>query len=623
MLKKQISILCACFILLLQGAKVAAQVFTLEPAAGNRCVSVGGGNTIRIQTANSLVAALGPDWQLGNGLVEVGRGTFGTNQYWIDVRGNNAGTPGAFCPASVAFIWRVVSPTCTVGNPYLGSTRVSTIVYKQFTAADLNVVSNADGLGNFQIFTESPPCVKTGEYVNVSIKPYHLCAPDPLLSQNATQIQPDETVWTNDAGWPQVYTSADGTSATFLVVGNATNVIRCRMGRCNATAQVLAPFNVEPAAMLITAAGPAITSGTYVVGAAGGAPSRACILQNATGTFTLTATAQAAGTTYNWQVPVGFTGSSITNTIVLTPLAGTAGASNTIKVSVGSPASCGLQEASILINRTLSTTTANNPITNPSVTRTPANLAPAPANLSTSCIYRDLTYDFSLSNAPQNNTYIWTPNTGTNFYAPTGTSGNGTANYQATITHAAFFGAPPAFNLTATANGPAAPTAPTQFCTSTSVLTRWMATQLTGANAGATNSLRINGTGNTYDITNNNATPSSNWMGSTFYTCTGQTLGAANFLYEWGFIGTFTPSSTGVPITNESTPLASAANNAALFTTTAYTTGANAITRVLGTFSNSPGGTVPKIYCRIRKTNANACTNAANNCFYVELTRNP
>jgi hypothetical protein len=576
--------------------------------------------TLSASSALSFFRPIVPVWSVDPGLTVVTTGTGpGANQYWADVQSVGQLAAGAFCPGNVYFGWQTIAAGCT--SLVSVNTRIATPVYKAFTAANLNARSNADGQGDFQIFTETPPCVGSNQLVNLSVRPYHMCGFNPAQQQGLLGIAPDNIDWTID-GWTQVYRSVDGASLTARTpasIGSGTYNHTVSLGQCNRpplapsrVVHAVRTFNVTPSNGYITLSGTGFTQVTPGSLNANGesVAGSACLPSISTPTFTLTMEpAQTTGSEgYQWTIPEGFTcaGNCNTQTISVTALGNAAAGSGTLSCMVNN-GQCGRSIAFFNINRNLS---GNVTI---ATTRTRPNPPLPPAgDVNTwpdNCYFPDLNYAFLLNNAPIGNTYTWGSVAAPNPFW-TNISGQGTVNFSATpgVPGTTRPQAPPAFNISVVGAGPNFLNGQAN-CPTTVSNPGFMATDH------VSNALSIRRSGITFDIiqTNNNQT---NWMNTANFACNGQTLGSGNFYYEWGYVGTFTPNNSTQALTNTAGSIIPA-NNAAAFTQTSASA-INGIEQNPGTFG--PNTTV---YCRIRKRNTGAqCTgtDAARNCFYVLLT---
>ena len=571
---------------------------------------------------NFFAPAIDPLWVPGPGLTVNASGTGpGLNQYWADVASGGPLDASGFCPSRIAFQWRVAAPTCTTNSPYLGATQVATTVFKSFTTSQLNQRSNSESLGNFQIFSESPPCVGSAQLITMAVKPYHICNPDFTQSQNVGDVERDNVLWNlPGTGWTEVYRSADQTSITLSSPSSITTGtfnFSARLGRCNTTVNpihAVRTFNVQPSNSFLTISSNTAAFTSLVPGSLDGngqsVPGSACLAGNSTASFDITMNpAQVTGSAgYQWTFPEGYTcaGTCNTQTITLTAASGTAASSGTVSCLINN-GQCGRTIAFFTINRNL--VSGVNTITS---TRTRPNpVLPSPGDVATwptACYYPDLNYAFNLGAAPLNNTYTWTPTSTPNPFW-TNISGQGTVAFSANANVTNPNASPPsAMNIAVTGVGPALQGGQ-PICTLTVTNNGTLASQH------VTHGLTILQNGISYGVsqTDNGAT---NWMGTGNFTCNGQALGANHFYYEWGYIGTYTPQG-GSGLVNTTSNIVQA-NNAAAFTINPSQSGANSMSQNPGVFSV---GTV--MYCRIRKnTSTPQCTgaDAARNCFYTVAT---
>ena len=573
---------------------VAAQYSIEAPSTTHRCASVGG-SSIRISTVPATEAAVGADWIVGPGLIKVAQGEGpGTNQYWVDVQSTEADGNQPFCPASVTFRWRVVAENCT--TEYLAPNQVSTTVFKTFTDLDLDERSQFLGYGPYQIYTETPPCISSGDEVVLSVRPLHFCVGDPSDIAGVGDLPADDIEWiTNDLN--PVYQSEDNTSRTYSVTEQkVTYTISVRMGRCNTSPQVSRAFNQTPAPSWIGVSGAHQFS---TVSGANANPGYGCLGGAVDGAFSLQVSPdqQTGSQGYNWVIPQGFTCAPpcTTRLVTITPNAGAQAASGQILCRVDN-GQCGRSIASFNIVRPPTTTTLNRTGARTVKEPVPTAAASWPSN----CYYPDIRYRFTWPDAPINNTYTWT----TAQWSWTNSQGQGTPEFSGIPAMEAPGTAPLAQTLTATSTGPNLGVPALATCTSTVSISGYKATDFT------TTGLRIRISGSTLDIVTEDGTNNPNWFNSLNPSCT-TSLSINDYYYEWGYIGTYNGNTN--PEDDPST-----AFNASAFGGPVQGQGLNQT----GLVNPSLFSTGSKIYCRIRrKSSTPSCTDASLNCFYryVEL----
>lgn len=596
-------------------AKVYGQSVDFETPASTRCATVPINqadpvNTVVIRTTISATKLNAPDWLLSPGLMKVDEGTGpGTFQYWVEVKSKGTDDPEPFCPGTVTFRWKGSNPECEV--EYLAQNQISCQVFKRFTGKQLENWSTANLNVPFEIYTETPPCVDPDQKVNLSIRPLHFCQPPNSTATNPYNYVEDQIAW-NSTHWGIPYfVSTDQTSATFnSAVADETQIVTATLGRCNIEStgdpnpykpSATKVFNLAPEPARITTPNgffPYKMDGTV------GVPGEACLPANTGGSFTLTVLpAQLTSTDgYIWTIPQGFTcaGGCNTQTVTVTALTNSGAASGQFICRIDN-GQCGRAVAFFNVIRSLGDNTIS--ITKSRTEGEPFTPSPADGAGPSYCYYRDLHYIFTKTNAPQNNTYTWSPTAGTPHW--TEVSGQGTAIFAADPPQTPTSGTPPGQPLELLVTGPPFG-AGLASCTSSVSLSGYVATDHTGTG------LKILKSGNSFDVVTDNTTESTQWYNSSNFTCS-QTLGASNFYYEWGFIGSYTENGTTYHNPSESEIFLS--HNDAAFASSPRGFGINGITKDQGTFSSGS-----LIYCRIRKRNTQACSEAERNCFYAFLT---
>jgi hypothetical protein len=519
-------------------------------------------------------------------------------------------TPEPFCPGTVTFRWKGSAPECEV--EYLFQNQVSCEVYKQFTSKQVEAWSTANLGVPFEIYTESPPCVDPNQRVNLSVRPVHFCGPANALATSPTNYVVDQVEWSSSHWGSPFFVSTDQSSATFTSASTSeTQIVTATLGRCNiestgpdnpykpTSAKV---FNLAPEPARITTPGgyfPYKADGT--VGVAG----EACLPASMGGTFTLTAMpAQLTGSDgYIWTIPQGFTcaGACNTQTITVTAQTNSAAASGQFICRIDN-GQCGRAIAFFNVVRSLSDNTIT--ISKSRTATEPFTPSPADGAGPSYCYYRDLHYIFTKANAPQNNTYTWSPTTGSPRW--TEVEGQGTSIFAADPPQTPTAGTPPGQPLELHVQGPPFGTG-LAACTSTVSLNGFVATDHT------VSGIRILQTGNTFDVVTDNSALDPQWYNGVNFPCS-QTLTVNDFYYEWGYIGTYTVGGQSYSNPSESA-IVLAHNDLAFGSQLKRGFGLNDMTLTGGTFS--PGS---QVYCRIRKRNTQACSEQERNCFYAFLT---